>query len=77
MSMERLQKYMAECGIASRRKCEEMIANGEVKVNGEVWSAKSFDDSVIPVDSEVIIDHIEGVKVIVKPSFTNPEAPKK
>ena len=50
---------------------------GEVKVNGEVWSAKSFDDSVIPVDSEVIIDHIEGVKVIVKPSFTNPEAPKK
>lgn len=33
--MERLQKVIAEAGIASRRKAEEMIANGRVKVNGE------------------------------------------
>ena len=33
---ERLQKYLAECGIASRRKCEEYIAQGKVKVNGKV-----------------------------------------
>lgn len=33
---ERLQKYMARCGVASRRKCEEIILNGEVKVNGLV-----------------------------------------
>lgn len=32
----RLQKYMAESGIASRRKCEEYILQGKVKVNGEV-----------------------------------------
>lgn len=32
----RLQKYMADCGIASRRKCEEFIINGSVKVNGIV-----------------------------------------
>lgn len=32
----RLQKYMAECGIASRRKAEEYITLGLVKVNGEV-----------------------------------------
>ncbi len=32
---ERLQKYMAECGVGSRRKCEEWIAGGLVKVNGE------------------------------------------
>jgi len=32
----RLQKYMADCGIASRRKCEEYIINGKVKVNGIV-----------------------------------------
>lgn len=31
----RLQKYMAECGVASRRKCEEYIAAGRVIVNGE------------------------------------------
>lgn len=35
---ERLQKYMAECGVGSRRKCEEWIAQGLVKVNGEVVS---------------------------------------
>lgn len=31
---ERLQKYMAQCGVASRRKCEELILDGKVKVNG-------------------------------------------
>jgi len=31
---ERLQKYMASCGVASRRKCEELILEGKVKVNG-------------------------------------------
>lgn len=33
---ERLQKYMAGCGVASRRKCEELILAGKVKVNGIV-----------------------------------------
>ncbi len=32
----RLQKFLAENGIASRRKCEELIEAGRVKVNGEV-----------------------------------------
>ncbi len=32
----RLQKYLANNGIASRRKCEELIMQGRVKVNGEV-----------------------------------------
>lgn len=32
--MERLQKVMAKAGVASRRKCEDLIAAGEVKVNG-------------------------------------------
>ena len=32
---ERLQKYLAECGIASRRKCEEYITQGKVQVNGK------------------------------------------
>ena len=32
----RLQKYLAEAGIASRRKCEEYIVQGKVKVNGQV-----------------------------------------
>lgn len=33
---ERLQKYMARCGVASRRKCEEIILSGRVKIDGEV-----------------------------------------
>jgi len=32
--MERLQKYIASCGIASRRKAEELITEGKVQVNG-------------------------------------------
>ncbi|QPC46739.1 pseudouridine synthase [Mangrovibacillus cuniculi] len=34
--MERLQKVIAHAGIASRRKAEELIQNGAVKVNGKV-----------------------------------------
>lgn len=36
MAKERLQKIMAGCGIASRRKAEEIIAAGRVTLNGEV-----------------------------------------
>ena len=34
--MERLQKFIASSGITSRRKAEELIINGKVKVNGEI-----------------------------------------
>ena len=34
--MERLQKVIANCGYCSRRKAEEFISRGKVKVNGEV-----------------------------------------
>ena len=33
---ERLQKYLANNGIAARRKCEEFILDGRVKVNGRI-----------------------------------------
>ena len=33
---ERLQKYLANNGIAARRKCEEYIVQGRVKVNGKI-----------------------------------------
>lgn len=32
----RLQKYLADAGIASRRKCEQLIEEGRVKLNGAV-----------------------------------------
>ena len=34
--VERLQKVIAEAGIASRRKAEKMIVAGRVKVDGKV-----------------------------------------
>ena len=36
MEKMRVQKYLASCGIASRRKCEELISSGKITVNGEV-----------------------------------------
>ncbi|MBO7682103.1 MAG: rRNA pseudouridine synthase [Clostridia bacterium] len=49
----RLQKYMADCGIASRRKSEELIAAGKVKVNGK--TAK-IGDKVDPKRDQVTVD---------------------
>jgi len=34
--MIRLQKYMASCGVASRRKSEELILDGQVRVNDQI-----------------------------------------
>lgn len=38
----RLQKYMAHSGVASRRKSEEMIAQGKVKVNGKIIREQGY-----------------------------------
>ena len=40
---------------------------GQIKVDGETWSAKSSDNTYIPKDTEIIVEKIEGVKAIVKP----------
>ncbi|MBO4936835.1 MAG: rRNA pseudouridine synthase [Clostridia bacterium] len=34
--MMRINKFLASCGVASRRKCEEIILAGKVKINGKV-----------------------------------------
>ncbi len=36
MEQIRLQKFLAEAGIASRRKCEELIVEGKIEVNSKV-----------------------------------------
>lgn len=40
---------------------------GQIKVNGEVWSAIGLDDMNIPQGTEVEIKEIKGVKAIVAP----------
>ena len=39
---------------------------GEVKVNGQTWSAVSENEEIIPKDSKVKIIRIEGVKLVVE-----------
>ena len=46
---ERLQKFLAEAGIASRRKSEELIAAGRVQVNGQMCIRDSFWTMVLPI----------------------------
>ena len=36
MDLVVLQKYMASCGVASRRKCQDLIAQGKVSINGKI-----------------------------------------
>mgnify|MGYP000977868298 CR=1 FL=1 len=39
----RINKYIASAGICSRRKADELIANGNVKVNGAVLTSPGYD----------------------------------
>lgn len=50
---QRLQKLLAAAGVASRRKSEELITAGRVRVNGEV---ASLGDSADPFADEVTLD---------------------
>ncbi|KAA5807672.1 pseudouridine synthase [Thermoanaerobacterium thermosaccharolyticum] len=56
--MERLQKYLAECGIASRRKCEQLILDGKIKVNGTVIKNLGIkidpDKDIVEYDGRVV-----------------------
>ena len=55
--MDRLQKIIAAAGVASRRKAEEMIKAGRVKVNDQVITEMGFipnKHDVIKVDNVVI-----------------------
>ena len=54
----RLQKYIADAGIASRRKAEELIKEGRVSVNGAVIDIMGYtikDGDVVSVDGEKIL----------------------
>lgn len=68
--MERLQKFLSECGVASRRKSEELIISGKVKVNGEVvktLGVKVSDSDVVSVNGEVISKSLKEYYLLYKP----------
>jgi 23S rRNA pseudouridine2605 synthase len=59
----RLQKFLAQAGVASRRRAEELIQKGEVQVNGETVATLGYQ-----VDTERDRVEVQGRKV-------RPEAP--
>lgn len=50
---ERLQKYLSQAGVASRRHAEDLITSGKVKVNGQV--VKVLGTKVDPEKDQVLV----------------------
>lgn len=60
----RLHRYIAQSGLTSRRKAEELIAQGRVMVNGQVVTAMGV---LVEADDEVTVD---GETLKIQESFT-------
>src|SRR4029434_292000 len=61
----RLNRYLAAAGIASRRKCDELIAAGRVTINGRVctnFSAQPSERDHVKVDNKLV--HLERALTI-------------
>ncbi|WP_426006950.1 pseudouridine synthase [Paenarthrobacter sp. NyZ202] len=54
----RLQKVMAQAGVASRRVCEEMILEGRVEVDGQVTTELGM-----RVDPKTAVIHVDGIRI--------------
>ncbi|MCL5773068.1 MAG: rRNA pseudouridine synthase [Firmicutes bacterium] len=52
--MERLHKFLARCGAASRRECEKIISQGRVRVNGKTIIEPGF--TVDPEKDKIFLD---------------------
>ena len=68
--MERLQKVIAEAGIASRRKAEDLIKDGKVVVNGVIVTelgVKVSNKDVVEVDGKIIEKEAKEYYLLNKP----------
>ncbi|MBU3752403.1 MAG: rRNA pseudouridine synthase [Candidatus Nanopelagicaceae bacterium] len=68
----RLQKFMADCGVASRRACEALIDEGRVKVNGKIVKAQGV--KIDPINTKVEVDNelISATKTKTYLAFNKP-----
>jgi 23S rRNA pseudouridine2605 synthase len=57
----RLQKVLAQAGIASRRASEELIAEGRVQVDGKVVREQGR-----RIDPETAVVHVDGIRVQIR-----------
>lgn len=60
----RLQKYLADCGVASRRKAEEHITSGLITVNSRIISELGF-----KIDPEKDIVSYRGKRILSQPNL--------
>ena len=68
MEEERLQKYLASAGIASRRKCEELILQGKIEVNGKVVTelgTKVNEKDIIKYNGRIVKPEEEKVYILL------------
>lgn len=68
----RLNKYIAQAGLSSRRKADELIAAGKVKINGAVMDVQGYDvkdGDVVEVNGR----YIEPVKKLVYIALNKPK----
>ena len=69
MPVVRLQKYLAGCGVASRRGAEDLIKQGRVSVNGEVVTEMGVqideENDVIEFDGQVVRTEKKMVYVLL------------
>ena len=68
----RINKYIASCGVCSRRKAEEFIKDGFIKVNGEVCTSLATDidekkDKVYLNDQEISLQEEKVYYILNKP----------
>ena len=61
----RLQKVLADAGVASRRKCEELIESGRVSINGKI--VRTLGTKIDPLKSQVSVD---GKSILIKSNRT-------
>ncbi len=59
------KSIIGKTGIVTKE-INPMKETGQIKVNGEVWSAKSSKENVIEEGAQIIILNIDGVKAIVE-----------
>ena len=55
------------------KEINSILGTGQVKIGTEVWSAKIDSEEIIPVDTEITVTGIDGVKAIVKTSIKSKE----
>lgn len=48
------------------KEINSVLGTGQIKIGGEVWSAKVNTDEIIPVGTEITVVEIDGVKAVVK-----------